>query len=356
MPMDTNTGEMALNAMRRLWRAGRSLKQRFASHALILMYHRVTDLPNDPYLLAVTPEHFAAHMEMVRKFYLPIALQQLSQAFHDGTIPKGAIAVTFDDGFSDNLFNAKPILERYEIPATFFVTTGQIGSPREFWWDELDRLLLQPGTLPPSLALEIDGAERRWELADAATYAAADHSRDRCWHIEQDAEPTLRHRLHRSLYRIMHDATEEDREQLLEQLRSWVGTDSAARATHRTLSKPELVQLAHGGLVEIGAHTVSHSALAGLPLPKQSKEIRDSKACLEDLLNRPVSSFAYPYGSYHSQTINAVREAGLSLACSSDTAVVRRGVDRFRLPRMSMRNWDGEAFSRWVREWLAPAR
>jgi peptidoglycan/xylan/chitin deacetylase (PgdA/CDA1 family) len=80
------------------------------------------------------------------------------------------VVITFDDGYADNLHNAKPLLERYDIPATVFVTTGHIGHEREFWGDELDRLLLQPSTLPELLGLSINGSPYQWELGEVAHY------------------------------------------------------------------------------------------------------------------------------------------------------------------------------------------
>src|SRR5262249_11986659 len=142
-------------AMRELRRAARWLKYRFRSRALILMYHRVTELPNDPYLLAVTPEHFAEQMEEIRRYCVPMRLEELVDELEDGNIPNRGVVVTFDDGYADNLYQAKPLLERYEIPATVFVTAGQVGSRREFWWDELDRLLLQAGTLPSRVLMRL---------------------------------------------------------------------------------------------------------------------------------------------------------------------------------------------------------
>lgn len=103
----------------------------------------------------MTPHHFGEHLEVLRKYGQPIRLQQLTQAHRDGNIPHHAVVVTFDDGYANNLNNAIPLLERYHIPATVFIATGQSGRKREFWWDELDRLLLQPGILPETFCMSI---------------------------------------------------------------------------------------------------------------------------------------------------------------------------------------------------------
>ena len=66
--------------------------------------------------------------------------------------------VTFDDGYADNLWNAKPLLERYDVPAAVFVTTGYAGQDREFWWDELETLLLErAGRCRKRCTLNING-------------------------------------------------------------------------------------------------------------------------------------------------------------------------------------------------------
>jgi peptidoglycan/xylan/chitin deacetylase (PgdA/CDA1 family) len=338
--------------MRGLRQVAGGLKYVFGAQALILMYHRVVDLPNDPYLLAVRPHHFADHLQIIRRHCFPIKLQQLVKALRDGNIPKRAVVITFDDGYADNLYNAKPLLECYDIPATVFVTTGHVGHLCEFWWDELDRLLLQPGTLPSRLELCLDGRAWQWELGEAATYTTADYQRDRNWHIEREDGPTPRHRLHRSLYQLLHNLTEKHKQQLLDDLRIWAGAQPMGRPTHRILTRDEVVRLAEGGLIEIGAHTVTHPALARLPVTTQRDEIRWSRAHLEEMLNHPVTSFAYPHGSYTQETLAVVREAGFSSACSSDTEVVRRGADAFQLPRICVRDWDGQTFSRWLRGWL----
>jgi len=117
--------------------------------------------------------------------------------------------------------------------------------------------------------------------------------------------------------------------------------------THRALSPGEVIELAAGGLVEIGAHTVTHPALAELPAAAQRSEIEGSKTSLEEILGHTVTSFAYPYGSpghYTAETTAIVKEAGFGSACSGPAGLVWRGADPFQLPRFSMRDWDGAAF------------
>jgi peptidoglycan/xylan/chitin deacetylase (PgdA/CDA1 family) len=81
------------------------------------------------------------------------------------------VVVTFDDGYADNLHHAKPLLERYGIPATVFVTSDYIGQEHEFWGDKLERLLLQPGALPQTLQLQVNGTAYQWSLGEAAYFS-----------------------------------------------------------------------------------------------------------------------------------------------------------------------------------------
>src|SRR5262245_41049481 len=116
------------------------VQARILGGALILGYHRVADVTRDEYEVCVTPKHFAEQMEVLRKVSQPIGLSELVQCLKASSVPPKAVAVTFDDGYADNLYEARPILERYLIPATVFVCTGYAG--KEFWWDELDRLVM----------------------------------------------------------------------------------------------------------------------------------------------------------------------------------------------------------------------
>lgn len=110
--------------------------------------------------------------------------------------------------------------------------------------------------------------------------------------------------------------------------------------------------MARGDLVEIGAHTLTHTALPMLPIGSQKEEITASKTRLEKLLGRPVTSFSYPYGHLSPETVAAIREAGFEYACSTVEEVAGSSADPFQLPRIMVTDRDGERFARLLARWL----
>ena len=345
---------MTMRIIRELRRAASSIQKKFARGALILLYHRVVELESDPQWLCVTPQHFNEQLEVIRKGYHPMRLEHLMTALREGSIPERAVVITFDDGYADNLYGAKPWLEYWDIPATVYVTSGAIGSRREFWWDELERVFLQPGSLPGELSLSISERSYRWTLNGDAHYTEERFRQYSPWNVQAEHDPSARHHLYRSLCQLLRSLPNGARQEALEKIREWAGSQPMSRSTHRPLSPDEVVQLAQGGLIDVGAHTVTHARLAALPLAAQREEIQGSKAHLEDIVGYPIYRFAYPYGTrsdYTRKTVALVREAGFTQACSNFPGKVRRGNDSFQLPRFLIRNWDGDEFARLLGEW-----
>lgn len=313
------------------------------------MYHRVAELPLDPHSLSVTPEHFAQHLEALRKYSRPISLQRLAAMLRSGERPRRHVVITFDDGYTDNLYNAKPLLERYEIPATVFVTTGHIDNEQEFMWDELERLLLLPGTLPEVLSLKVQGSVRDWQLGEGVHYSADDYERHRSWTVSEASDPSPRHTLYRSLHPMLKPLPQPEQLKVLEQLRALAGVEARGRTTHRTMTAEEVLRLASGGLVEVGSHTVTHPVLSELSTAAQRQEIQESKSQLEEMLGHPVRSFAYPFGAHTEETASLVAEAGYDCACTTVPDIVWSGSLLFQLPRIDVGDWDGDEFARYVR-------
>jgi peptidoglycan/xylan/chitin deacetylase (PgdA/CDA1 family) len=333
------------NAARRLAGLG-------SDRVLILLYHRVATMSPDPWSLAVTPEHFAEHLDILRRFSTPLSLRELARArANGGTVGRGGVVVTFDDGYADNLLSARPLLERYDVPATVFVSSGMSEISREFWWDELERVLLQPGTLPAVLELEIRGRRRSWSLQDETHYSESAAWSHRAWKA-RNPPPSRRHRIFLEVWRELLPLSQIEQYQALDQLARWARLRLDVRPDRRTVSPEEVRALASGGLVEVGAHTVTHPRLSRISVAAQQNEISGSRKDLEEILDTPVTSFAYPYGGYEDYTRDSVRiarEAGFTSACAAVGGAVTRFSDRYQLPRLYMSDMDGEAFARLLR-------
>ncbi len=335
---------------RTAYRAARWLKRLVDPCALILMYHRVATLPSDPFQLAVSPDHFAEHMEVLWREYRPTALKSLVNG--RSWIPRRCVVVTFDDGYQDNLVHAKPRMAAHEIPGTVFVSPGYVDSGREFWWDELERLILTPGKLPQRISIAVNGRTFEWNLKSGAEYTDADYETHRGWDGACPVKPNPRQELFLALHQLLRPLPETEQRRVLDQLDQWTGL-TRTRESHQTLSSDELGELDEGNLIEIGAHTMTHPVLAAHPSAVQKEEILKSKKSLESELGHPVDSFAYPYGTrddYTHETVGILRELGFASACTTTPGLNARDCDPFQLRRVVVRDWDGDRFARMLRE------
>ena len=336
-------------------RTARRVRNWLFPGAVGLLYHRVIELDADPQWLCVPPRYFAEHLQVLRDHFHPLALEELVQRMGAGSVPRRAVVVTFDDGYADNLLAAKPLLETHDVPAMVFVATGQLAGEREFWWDELERLLFEPASLPQTLALTISGREFHWNLDAQAIPTEPSNARETRWNVASRSSPTVQHKIYREVAAAIKTADVTNREATLEELARWAGLRRVVRETHRTMRPLELGQLAAGGLVGIGAHTMTHSALSSQSVDAQRVEVNASKSVLEEHLGRPVTTFSYPFGGlsdYTADTVNLVREAGFSCACSNFEGHIRAGTDRFQIPRFLVRDWPGEEFQQRLLRWF----
>jgi peptidoglycan/xylan/chitin deacetylase (PgdA/CDA1 family) len=321
---------------------------------VVLLYHRIADPPTDPQLLSVVPERFTEHLELISDAYEPVSLADLVAAKREAEAPARSVAITFDDGYADNLLVAKPLLERSGVPATVFVTSGYVGGRRLFWWDELERLVLRCGRLPSAVALEIGGDILHWELDDDATYASPCAAERADWTVLDVHDPGPRQQMYRDLAVRLRPLDEPERERVLEQLRLLAEPENGATDENpRPLTQNEVAHLAESGLVDIGAHTVTHPKLSDLLPERQQEEIVRGKSELEDVLGRRISSFAYPYGAhsdFDETTVVLVREAGFDHACTSMPGRFRSSRDPFAIPRLPVRDWSGDELARRLAE------
>jgi peptidoglycan/xylan/chitin deacetylase (PgdA/CDA1 family) len=293
---------------------------------LVLLYHRVGPPGVDPWRLAVSPEHFAEHLDLLVRSCTILTAPDLGRALDAGRIPARAVVITFDDGYADLVLEVQPRLARTGARATAFLVSRAINRYREFWWDQVERALLGSGA--PTEALRLNVAGKSMTLDPSA-------------HVSPLS-------LHRQVWALLRRQPPAERDRLAESLLAWTGVTAAPRSTHRTLTSGELDRVARDDRFEIGAHTADHAWLAGLGPDAASAQVESGMTELEELIGRPIEAFAYPHGGTDDigDGANAVRSAGFRQAFMAVPGTVRHGADRLRLPRLFVEDIDGEGLGR----------
>jgi peptidoglycan/xylan/chitin deacetylase (PgdA/CDA1 family) len=285
---------------------------RDGARGVVLLYHRVEE-QDDVHDLSVPPAMFEAHLAWLRRECHVVPLDVLLETAPE-SLPERAVAVTFDDGYVDNLTAAAPLLRQYDLPATFFLTTRWLEEDGEYWWDLLERVLLSSTDLPPSLAVDLGG---RAETLPTAT-------RDE------------RLVAHRRLHDVMVHATIEQRDALVRAIAGWTGGGSRRV---RPMRADEVRELASDSRVTIGAHSVHHLALPDQAGDVVRREIEESCAALTRLVGTRVDLFAYPYGALNRASAGSVR-ASCRWGLSCDRRMLADSFDAARVPRLEVKRWD----------------
>jgi len=309
------------------------------SEPLILMYHRIADEPIDPWGLAVSPAHFEQQLEVLRRTRRPLPLGEFMRMLGAGTLPSDAVALTFDDGYVDNLIAGLPRLAAAGVPATVFLATGFLDRCEPFWWDELARFILRENA-PESFEVEIQGRSITFELGPQASVGKGDHALSRS---------TDRRTMLETLYEPMRHLDDDGRRAAMTKLRSILSAHDDGMNPGRAMTSEEVRTLAASGLVTIGAHTVTHPSLPSLETTACRHEVAGSKTACEAVAIAPVTTFAYPYGEFNDEVREAVKDAGFATAFTSRRGPAVAASDMLSMPRIYVPNQDGDAFESRIR-------
>jgi len=310
---------------------------------VILMYHRVASPAIDPWGLAVAPERFRDQLKMLARRRKILAMEEFVAALEEGSLPRCAVAITFDDGYRDNLTNAAPLLDEAGAPATIFLTASAIGGEAPFWWDELAwMILLQPGRIKYELAV---GTAR---VAGDIAAMASGEAPDRRWRAWEEPR-TAREAAYKELWQLLWRSQPADRAAAMDDLRRMVPA-AMDDPDDLPMTAAEVARLASSN-ISIGSHAMTHQPLTSLSHADRRAEIEDGRALCIGLADQPVSGFAFPHGDRDAETIAMVREAGFGWACSTRAASVDpKHCDRFDLPRVIAPDVSGAAILKRIEE------
>ena len=286
----------------------------------ILIFHRVLARPDPLFPNEVDAARFDRMMAAVRRTFHVLPLAQAAARLRDGSLPPRAMSITFDDGYADNEAIALPVLQRHQLPATFFVSTGFLDGGR-MWNDTVIECLRH--TDRDTIDLECLGLGR----VDTASLA---HRRA-------------------AIARVIPLIKYMDLQ----------AREAALQALHVACHKPVLsrvlmmqraqVQALHGAGMEIGAHTVNHPILTALADTVARQELASGRDQLQQMIDAPVQSLAYPNGGpdtdYDRRHVSMARDCGFEQAVSTAAGVSRTGDDVLQLPRFTP--WD-PGLARWM--------
>lgn len=283
-------------------------------HAVILTYHSaVSRAASFPVWQHNSASQLEEHFAWIARNRNCISIDQLVHALSEGKLMRDAVAITFDDGYANNLSVALPLLERYRLPATFFIIAGHIGSDRLLWTE--------------SLACLVDAAP-----------AGDHHFRGLGLALSGPMEKAGSYRL---LVRHMRTVPAPSRSAELDELAAAIGLRGFVAETSdlgrqlRMLTWDELRQLGASQYASIAAHTMSHPWLRDLPPDDARREIVASRQLLEERIG-PASYFAYPFGGendFGPEHRRMAIDAGFKGVFTAMTGCVTRKTDAYAIPR-----------------------
>lgn len=245
----------------------------------------------------------ARQLAYLKRSFRVVPLGELLTRLESGASVDAMVALTFDDGLRNQVEVAYPLLERYGLPATFFLCPQLIDEGAWLWTHEAR---LRYAWLEPE--------EQRRLARGLGAPVELDAFLDWMKRLKHPARVAVQRAL-RVLTPYFAAGWEEHEEC---DLASW----EELRRMSRTL-------------VAFGSHTLTHPMLRSLRLDRLQGELRDSRSLIEERLGRAAEFFAYPDGEHHAaarEFVRAYYRAGFICARQS----VEPGVDLHLVPRLAM--------------------
>jgi len=243
---------------------------------LVLMYHRINDDVGEKLEgLTVSVSNFEEQL-----LYFKNNFQVLKLDEDWNSLKKNGLVMTFDDGYADNILNALPLLEKYQIPATIFVTTLNINIQNEFWWDRL--------------------------VFDYTSCAES------FWLPDLNEKTFKSDRVYKDITVHVHKMSNDAKEKWFLTFEKLNQIAFSPREEFRSLTSAELQVLAEHPLITLGIHTHNHYSLGTLTYEDQKEELQLSIAKLSELTSTSIKYLALPHGSYNKDTLAISNELDIS--------------------------------------------
>ncbi len=278
---------------------------------IILMYHRVVEKLPDSFLdsgMYVTSRSFEKHIQELMKYFNVVSLQEFN-TIHDNN--KNLCAITFDDGWRDNYYCALPIIKKYKVPATVFLSADYVGTYDEFWFQTFweiakwsnERNLLKPFTQYLSSF-----------IPDFILHDFSNTSLKKMVFMLKKLDPQM-------LDQVMHDAH--------------IKFCSDRLPQRNVLNWDEIHEMSTHGFY-FGSHGLNHFILPALVASQKEIEIVESYEKLSKKIDQFLPFFSYPNGDLDNESVNFVISAGYLGAVTTKLGLNPPSTNHFMLNRIAM--------------------
>ncbi|MGB8658696.1 MAG: polysaccharide deacetylase family protein [Candidatus Zixiibacteriota bacterium] len=261
---------------------------------------------------------FDKQMRYLKRNFNVISLDALIGCLKDKkNLPPSSMVITFDDGWRDNYLFAFPILRKYDLPATIFLSTDYIGTSRMPWFHVVNFILQAQALTFQKMTDILSGFEQispEEKGSIVESFALADVFIEKLKKIKPDIqEKMIREMIKESDIRMNEIGKQR-----------WM------------LDWEEIKEMGEDQ-ISFGSHAHSHRILTYLDLIDIKKELIESKRAIEEKTKGPVNSFAYPNGDFTPEIRELVKEAGYLCACTVGKIKEKQdGIDLFALPRIGI--------------------
>jgi peptidoglycan/xylan/chitin deacetylase (PgdA/CDA1 family) len=338
--------------MNLLGKISHRIRNVLVNKAVVLSYHRIIDTDFDPLNLAVSPKNFEQQLNILKDgAYNVLSVSDFLGRIKNGFSNDKTVCLTFDDGYKDNYLWAKPLLEKYNLPACFFMPTHYMDKQQAFWWDELADILFTSTFLQKTLIVNIRNEVFKFPIDEISVISDEQGIALRKWK-RRDAATNKRTAAYRQLHQLLLPLSYNENQDVIRQLREQSNYESYLRKENLSMAKADLQCLLKNSLYEIGLHTATHTALGFHDRLLQRDEIAENKQMLEAIVNVPVNKIAYPNGSFNETTIDVLKEQQIAAAFTTKQVKVTKFSDSYQLGRYKVNNWDGPQFKQKLQEWF----
>jgi peptidoglycan/xylan/chitin deacetylase (PgdA/CDA1 family) len=287
-------------------------KWRLGEYPLAVLYfHRVLEqtdpfLPDDP-----TIDEFESLISTISKYFSTFTIAKALELQATGQLPKLSVCISFDDGYADNYTNALPILDKYQVPGTFFIATS--GTQQGYLWNDV---LLHK--IRNTQSSEITVTDKSWLLNSTEN--------------KVNAYLNLV-----SLLKFMPNQERDENLSIISQKLEGESQQLGAIDTPRCMMTEDQLRHLHKLGHEIGGHTSTHSIFGVQDEQVALTEIHNNKTDLETILDSKIKTFAFPNGyfprDFDQSHIDMVKASGFKFACSTNDGGIISTTNRYSISR-----------------------